>query len=59
VLERQYGKIVFECDSCDAVLKTDTRDFDDARATIQREQWKAQKIGDLWIHACPNCEIDR
>jgi hypothetical protein len=59
MLDRQYGKIAFECDSCNEVLKTETRDFDDARAMMQREEWKAQKIGDVWIHACPNCEIVR
>jgi hypothetical protein len=50
--------IVFECDSCPEVLKTETRIFDDARAILKREEWKAQKIGNVWIHACPNCEID-
>jgi hypothetical protein len=59
VLDRQYGKIVFECDSCNEVLRTDMRDFDDALAIMKGKESKAQKIGDLWIHACPNCEIDR
>jgi hypothetical protein len=31
MLDRQYGNVVFECDSCNEVLKTETRDFDDAR----------------------------
>jgi hypothetical protein len=59
MLDRQYGMIVFECDSCNEVLKTETRDFDDARAIMQRKEWKARKVGDVWVHACPNCEIDR
>jgi hypothetical protein len=59
MLDRQYGKIVFECDSCQEILKTETRVFDDARAIMQSKEWKAQKIGDVWIHACPECEIDR
>ena len=59
MLDRQYGMIVFECDSCSEVLKTETRDFDDALAILKRNQWKAQKVGQDWIHACPNCEIDR
>jgi hypothetical protein len=58
MLDRQHGKIVFECDSCDAVLATETRDFDDVLAILKREQWKAQKIGQEWIHACPECELD-
>jgi hypothetical protein len=59
MLDRQYGGIVFECDSCQEVLKTGTCVFDDARAMMQHREWKAQKIGDVWIRACPNCEIDR
>jgi hypothetical protein len=59
MLDRQYGMIVFECDSCNEVLKTETRDFDDALATLKDKEWKAQKIAGVWIHACPNCEIDR
>ena len=30
MLDRQHGKIVFECDSCNEVLETETRDFDEA-----------------------------
>ena len=59
MLDRQHGKYVFECDSCKAVLETETGDFDDAQATRKREQWKAEKVGDVWIHACPDCEVDR
>jgi len=59
MLDRQHGKIVFECDSCNEVLETATGDFDDALAILKREEWKAQKIGQVWIHACPNCEIDQ
>ena len=45
MLDRQYGMIVFECDSCNEVLKTETRDFDDARLIMKANEWKAQKIG--------------
>jgi len=58
MLDRQHGKIVFECDSCDAVLDTETGDFDEALAIMKREEWKVQKIGQVWIDACPKCEID-
>ena len=59
MLDRQHGTIVFECDSCNEVLETETRNFDGALAILKRKDWKAQKIGELWIHACHNCEIDR
>jgi hypothetical protein len=35
MLDRQQGKIIFECDSCKEVLETETRDFDDARAIMK------------------------
>ncbi|CCE05822.1 hypothetical protein BRAS3843_1480053 [Bradyrhizobium sp. STM 3843] len=59
MIDRQAGQIIWQCDSCEDVLETGTPDFDDARAIMQRKQWKAQKIGRDWIHACPECEIDR
>ena len=59
MLDRQYGKIVFECNSCNDVLKTEARDFDDALLIMKGKEWKAQKIGAVWRHACDKCEIDR
>ena len=59
MLDRQHGKIVFECDSRNEVLETEALDIDDALSILKRKQWKAQKIGRDWIHACPECEIDR
>jgi Fe2+ or Zn2+ uptake regulation protein len=59
MLDRQHGKIVFECDSCNEVLETETSDFDDALSILKREEWKAEKIGGVWIHACPECKVDR
>jgi len=55
MMDRQRGKILFECDSCDEVLNTETGDFDDARDQLNRDGWKARKIGDIWLHGCPDC----
>jgi hypothetical protein len=59
MLDRQKGRLVFECDSCDAALESKTGDFTEAWAEAKRDGWKSRKIGDVWVHACPDCEVDR
>ena len=56
---QQGGMIVVECDSCDAVLETKTRDFEEARSIMQTEEWKVRKIGSEWIHGCPTCGVPK
>jgi ribosomal protein L37AE/L43A len=59
-IDRQSGNLIFCCDSCDAQFKRPIEDeFDPTWAAAKREGWRAQKIGQDWIHACPDCEIDR
>jgi len=55
MIDRQHGKIVVECDSCDQVLETETGEFDEARAMMKREGWKTRKIADVWLNGCPKC----
>lgn len=58
MIDRQHGGlIVVECDACDEVLDTDTKDFDEAREVMKREEWKARKIADVWLHGCPRCGV--
>ena len=60
MIDRQNGGIIYvECDSCNEVLDTETRDFDEARACMQRADWKVRKIGRDWIHGCPRCGVPR
>lgn len=61
MIERQHGRIQFQCDRCFAVLDTDTKDFDEARAIAKREDWTFLKTGDEWLHKCGACKgkIDR
>jgi hypothetical protein len=59
MLDRQHGKIVFECDSCNEVLETETSDFVEALTILKREEWDARKIGAQWIHTCPECKRNR
>lgn len=55
MLDRQHGKIKFECDTCGDVLDTDERDFNAARQVLTNASWKARKIGADWHHSCPEC----
>jgi hypothetical protein len=55
VKDVQGGKLVFECDSCDAVLETDASpsEWTAAKACLDREGWMAHQVGNDWIHGCP------
>jgi len=58
MMDRQNGGIIFiECDSCDEILDTETKDFDEARNVMRRVGWKVRKIADEWLHGCPNCGV--
>lgn len=54
MIDRQNGGIIMvECDSCDAVLDTETKDFEEARNVMKREEWRVRKIANEWLHGCP------
>ena len=57
MIDRQHGKILVECDSCDQVLDTETSDFDEARELMKREGWRIRKIAEVWLHGCPKCGV--
>jgi hypothetical protein len=58
MIDRQNGGIIYvECDSCDEVLDTETKDFEEARNVMRREGWKVRKIAEEWLHGCPNCGV--
>jgi hypothetical protein len=58
MIDRQKGGIlIVECDSCDAVLDTETKDFEEAREKMRREGWKVRKIAGEWIHGCGRCGV--
>lgn len=58
MIDRQNGGIIYvECDSCPEVLDTETRDFDEARDVMKREEWKVRKIAGEWLHGCPKCGV--
>lgn len=58
MIDRQNGGIIYvECDSCDEVLDTETKDFEEARSVMRREGWKVRKIAEEWLHGCPHCGV--
>ena len=59
MIDRQFGNIIIECDSCPEVLLTHEPEFEQARAVMVRHGWKVRKIGKDWIHGCPKCGVPR
>ena len=58
MIDRQNGGIIHvECDSCPEVLDTETKDFNEARDVMKREDWKVRKIANEWLHGCPKCGV--
>lgn len=55
MIDRQGGDLVFECDSCNEVLESGTSDFNSVWNRAKREGWRAKKLGNDWVHACPQC----
>ena len=59
MIDRQFGNLVVECDSCPEVLLTHTADFEEARAIMRRDGWKVRQIGKEWLHGCPKCGVPK
>lgn len=55
MIDRQHGQMVYECDGCEATLETGESEFNEALAMFRRDGWKADKVGDEWVHLCPDC----
>jgi len=59
MMDRQKGKLVFECDACGEVLETGESDFEEARAVFKAAEWKAvmgQGRKPEWEHYCAECK---
>jgi Zn finger protein HypA/HybF involved in hydrogenase expression len=57
MIDRQHGKVVIECDSCDEVFESNTGDFKDAWHDARSEGWRTRQIADEWLHGCPKCGV--
>lgn len=56
MIERTNGMIWFTCDACPEELDTGERDFAGANAERKRAGWSAEKVGEDWLHLCPDCQ---
>ena len=58
MIDRQYGKIVIECDSCDETHEgSPGEEFAVVWASAKRNGWRTKKIDDQWVHGCPKCGV--
>ena len=55
MIDRQYGRIIIECDSCPEIFSADSDDWAEVWPQAKREGWKGAKIAEEWLHSCPNC----
>lgn len=56
MMDRQHGKIVWECDGCHEVLETGESDFHEALGVLRDEGWLSRQVANMvWCHYCPEC----
>lgn len=56
MIDRQGGKILIECDSCDEVFEGDEgAEWSVVWPEAQRDGWRSRKIANEWLHGCPKC----
>ncbi len=60
MIDRQHGRILIECDSCDDVFTGGTQmEFSDVISAAKRDGWKVGKIAKEWVHGCPKCGVPK
>ncbi|AXK79982.1 hypothetical protein DW352_05280 [Pseudolabrys taiwanensis] len=62
MIDRQGGRIVIECDSCDETfdgnsIEGDGDDWQEVWPAAKAEGWTSKKIGNEWVHGCPHCGV--
>lgn len=58
MIDRQGGRIVIECDSCDETFEGEVgAEFGETWADAKRDGWKTSKVGNDWVHGCPRCGV--
>jgi Fe2+ or Zn2+ uptake regulation protein len=56
MIERDSGKMLFVCDECNEAFESeDGETFQDTWAAAKDDGWRARKLGNDWVHACPDC----
>lgn len=58
MIDRQYGKVVISCDSCDETTEGERGEpFDVVWAHAKAAGWRTKKIANEWLHGCPACGL--
>lgn len=58
MIDRQGGRILIECDSCDEVFTGDEgAKWSEVWGAATREGWRSRKIGEEWVHGCQRCGV--
>lgn len=57
MIDRQHGKLVFECDCCPETFEGESVEFAEAWAAAKRDGWRSKKIGEEWVHSCGKCRL--
>lgn len=57
MIDRQFGKITFECDACPETLETDKEFWNAAMIVFRDAGWRSEKVGEEWTHLCPACNL--
>lgn len=58
--DRKDGEFRFECDGCDTEpFDYTSEDFSEAWGAAKRDGWRAEKVGEEWLHLCPDCQRKR
>jgi Fe2+ or Zn2+ uptake regulation protein len=52
---RIHNELHFECDTCGETFEIGDSDFNTTWNAAKREGWTARKIGNIWNHACNEC----
>jgi hypothetical protein len=57
-ITRDYGEVVFECDSPDCLetLETGSETWEVAKGKFDRAGWQAKHFAGQWFHYCDECE---
>lgn len=57
MLHKVKGDFVIECDDCGETFQDeDCRDFGEFMYALKSHDWKIKKVGNDWIHTCPDCK---
>lgn len=56
--ERQGGELEFHCDKCGDIYESHDEDFGSAWSEAKIAGWRARKLGNEWVHACPDCTLN-